>query len=126
MDHDDVLEPDAIHHLIATAAKTDADLLYSDEALTSEDSSVVLDVRARPAFSYDYYLSHPYFVHLVAVRTEIARRIGGFDAGLTISADIDFVLRAIEQSRSVAHIPRVLYRWRTHVTSTGHDRRRPR
>jgi GT2 family glycosyltransferase len=122
MDHDDVLEPDAIHHLIATAAKTDADLLYSDEALTSEDSSVVLDVRARPAFSYDYYLSHPYFVHLVAVRTEIARRIGGFDAGLTISADIDFVLRAIEQSRSVAHIPRVLYRWRTHVTSTGHDR----
>jgi GT2 family glycosyltransferase len=33
---------------------------------------------------------------------------------------VDFVLRAIEQSRSVAHIPRVLYRWRTHTTSTGH------
>jgi GT2 family glycosyltransferase len=122
MDHDDVLEPDAIHHLIATAMKTDADLLYSDEALTGEDSSVVLDVRARPAFSYDYYLSHPYFVHLVAVRTDIAQRIGGFDAKLAISADVDFILRAIEQSRSVAHIPRVLYRWRTHASSTGHDK----
>jgi GT2 family glycosyltransferase len=122
MDHDDVLEPDAIHHLIATARKTDADLIYSDEALTGEDSSVVLDVRARPAFSYDYYLSHPYFVHLVAVRTEIAQRIGGFDASLTISADVDFILRVIEQSRSVAHIPRVLYRWRTHEASAGHER----
>jgi O-antigen biosynthesis protein len=120
MDHDDVLEPDAIHHLIATARRTGADFLYSDEALTGEDSSVILDVRARPAFSYDYYLSHPYFVHLVAVRSEIAQRIGGFDANLTISADVDFILRAIEQSRSVAHIPRVLYRWRTHKTSTGH------
>ena len=122
MDHDDVLEPDAIHHLIATARKTGADFLYSDEALTGEDSSVVLDVRARPAFSYDYYLSHPYFVHLVAVRTEIAQRIGGFDTELTISADVDFILRAIEQSRSVAHIPRVLYRWRTHKTSAGHEK----
>ena len=122
MDHDDLLEPDAIHHLIATAQKTGADFLYSDEALTSEDSAVVLDVRARPAFSYDYYLSHPYFVHLVAVRTEIAQRIGGFDSRLSISADVDFILRAIEHSRSVAHIPRVLYRWRTHKTSTGHNR----
>jgi GT2 family glycosyltransferase len=122
MDHDDVLEPDAIHHLITTARTTGADLLYSDEALTGEDSAVVLDVRARPAFSYDYYLSHPYFVHLVAVRTEIAQRIGGFDTNLTISADVDFILRAIEQSRSVAHIPRVLYRWRTHETSAGHDK----
>ena len=122
MDHDDVLEPDAIHHLIATARKTGADFLYSDEALTGEDSSVVLDVRARPAFSYDYYLSHPYFVHLVAVRSEIAQRIGGFDASLAISADVDFILRAIEQCRSVAHIPRVLYRWRTHKTSAGHEK----
>ena len=49
MDHDDVLEPDAIHHLIATARKTGADVLYSDEALTGEDSSVVLDVRGAPS-----------------------------------------------------------------------------
>jgi GT2 family glycosyltransferase len=122
MDHDDVLEPDAIYHLLSTALKTGADFLYSDEALTGEDSSVVLDVRARPAFSYDYYLSHPYFVHMIAVRTEIAQRIGGFDTNLSISADVDFILRVIEQSRSVAHIPRVLYRWRTHATSTGHEK----
>lgn len=120
MDHDDVLEPDAVHHLLKTARETGADFIYSDEAITTEDSAIVLDVRARPAFSHDYYLSHPYFVHMVALRTEIAQRLGGFDESLTISADVDFVLRAIEESRSVAHVPRVLYRWRTHETSTGH------
>ncbi|MCB8880346.1 glycosyltransferase [Acidisoma cellulosilytica] len=122
MDHDDVLEPDAVHHLITAARKTGADFIYSDEALTAEDSSVVLDVRARPAFSHDYYLSHPYLVHMIAVRTEIAQRIGGFDASLAISADVDFILRVIEESQRVAHIPRVLYRWRTHATSTGHEK----
>ena len=122
MDHDDVLEPDAVHHILTTARKTGADLIYSDEVLTAEDSSVVLDVRGRPAFSHDYYLSHPYFVHMVTVRTEIAQRIGGFDSALAISADVDFILRAIEESHGVAHIPRVLYRWRTHVTSTGHEK----
>lgn len=122
MDHDDVLEPDAVHHILATAKATGADLIYSDEALTGEDSSVVLDVRARPAFSHDYYLSHPYFVHMIAVRTRIAQDIGGFDVNLAISADVDFVLRVIERSGTVAHIPRVLYRWRTHAASTGHAR----
>ncbi|GAB0116970.1 glycosyltransferase family 2 protein [Acidisoma sp. 7E03] len=120
MDHDDVLEPDAVHHLLKTARETGADFIYSDEAITTEDSSVVLDVRARPAFSHDYYLSHPYFVHMLALRTEIAQRIGGFDERLAISADVDFVLRVIEESRVIAHVPRVLYRWRTHETSTGH------
>ena len=122
MDHDDVLEPDAVYLLLKAAAETGADFIYSDEAITTEDSSIVLDVRGRPAFSYDYYLSHPYFVHMIALSTEIAQRIGGFDDRLAISADVDFVLRAIEASRAVAHVPRVLYRWRTHGTSTGHAR----
>ena len=77
-------------------------------------------MRLRPAFCHDYYLSHPYFVHIVCARTDLARRIGGWDESLSISADVDFVLRAIEASRNVVHVPAILYRWRTHATSTGH------
>lgn len=124
MDHDDVLEPDAVHALLTAARSTGAELLYSDEAVTSEDANDILDVRARPAFSYDYYLSHPYFVHLVCVRTELARRLAGYDEAMPVSADVDFVLRSLEGSRRVAHVPRVLYRWRTHGGSTGHLRQR--
>jgi GT2 family glycosyltransferase len=120
MDHDDRLEPDAAWQLIRAARETDADLLYSDEAQTAENIDAITELRLRPAFSHDYYLSHPYFVHIVCARTDIARRIGGWDETLAISADVDFVLRMIEAARIVTHVPAVLYRWRTHGGSTGH------
>jgi GT2 family glycosyltransferase len=120
MDHDDTIEPDAAWQLIRAARATNADLLYSDEAQTDENIEGITELRLRPAFSHDYYLSHPYFVHLVCVRTELARRMGGWDERMAISADVDFVLRAIEHADAVAHVPAVLYRWRTHATSTGH------
>ena len=82
MDHDDTIEPDAVFKLAEAALQTSADLVYSDEAITAEDIGSVIEVRARPAFSHDYYLAHPYFVHLVCVRTEIARRLGGWDETL--------------------------------------------
>jgi len=120
LDHDDYLEPDAVWQLIRAAQLTDADLLYGDEVLTDENLRGVLEFRLRPAFSHDFYLSHPYFVHPICVRTEIARAIGGWDENLAISADVDFVLRVIEAAKRVAHVPAVLYRWRTHPASTGH------
>jgi len=120
VDHDDRLEPDAAWQLISAAKQTGADLLYSDEAQTAENTEAITELRLRPAFSHDYYLSHPYFVHLVCARTDIARRIGGWDENLAISADVDFVLRMIEAARAIAHVPAVLYRWRTHAASTGH------
>ncbi len=122
LDHDDALEPDAVWQLLRAIARTDADLLYTDEALTGETLDDVTEIRARPAFSHDYYLSHPYFVHLLCVRTQLARELGGWDEAMPISADVDFVLRALERARGVAHIPAVLYRWRTHAASTGHAR----
>ena len=121
MDHDDAIEPDAVWQLIRAARRTGADLLYSDEATTDQTIAGVADVKCRPAFSYDYYLSHPYFVHMLCVRTAIARQIGGWDEGMAISADVDFVLRVLEQARVVAHVPAVLYRWRTHGGSAGHQ-----
>ena len=122
LDHDDVIEPDAVWKLAEAAQQTGADLVYSDEAITTDDINAVVEVRARPAFSWDYYWSHPYFVHLIAVRTSIAHQIAGWDETMAISADVDFVLRVLEASRIVAHVPRVLYRWRTHTSSTGHTK----
>ena len=123
LDHDDALEPDAVWHLTEAAQRTGADLLYSDEVLTGPVLDQLIELRARPAWSHDYYLSHPYFVHLVAVRTTMAHALAGYDETMTISADVDFVLRAVERAGSIAHIPRVLYRWRISADSTGQRRR---
>ncbi len=120
IDHDDRLEPDAAWQLIRAARETDADLLYSDEAQTAENIDAITELRLRPAFSHDYYLSHPYFVHLVCARTDIARRIGGWDESLAISADVDFVLRMIEhRKRGDACAGRAVslaHAWRQHRT----------
>jgi len=123
LDHDDCLEPDAVYCLIKAIGETDADFLYSDEVLTHEDIGSIMEVRARPAFSYDYYLSHPYFVHMICVRTSIAHQVAGWNESMKISADVDFVLRVLETARTVAHVPSVLYRWRTHEKSMGHAKR---
>lgn len=119
LDHDDVLEPDAVLHTLR-AATADVDLVYTDELVVGSDRDAIRLIASRPAFSYDYYVSHPYFVHFIAVRRQIASVIGGWDDGMKISGDVDFVLRAIERSRAVAHVPVPVYRWRTHAESAGH------
>jgi GT2 family glycosyltransferase len=119
LDHDDYLEPDAIYEL-QKAVNQSSDLIYSDEMITNVNIDQPVSVSARPAFSYDYYLSHPYFVHLICVNKHLAIAVGGWNEEMSISADVDFVLRVLEKSRIVTHIPKVLYRWRTHPESTGH------
>lgn len=122
LDHDDRLEPDAVHRVLL-AAREGADLLYSDEIITGQDIGELLHLVARPAFSHDYYLSHPYFVHFIAVRRALALALGGWDEGMAISADVDFVLRVLGRAETVTHIPLPLYRWRTHAGSAGHARK---
>ena len=119
MDHDDILEPDACYWLLRGAA-SGADLVYSDEVVTGVSAASLMRLVARPAFSYDYYLSHPYFVHLVCVRRSLAEAIGGWDESMSISGDVDFVLRVLEKAGAVAHVAAPLYRWRTHPGSAGH------
>jgi len=120
MDHDDVLEPDAVWQVLRASRTTGADLLYSDEVLTTENINEFIEFRLRPAFSHDYYLSHPYFVHFICCRTALARSLGGWDETMPISADVDFTLRMIEVAQLITHVPAVLYRWRTHANSAGH------
>ena len=121
MDHDDYLEPHALHRFAQAIIETDADLLYADEALTSEDLNHVHQIKTCPAFSHDYYLSHPYVVHPICARTNLAKATGGLNTSLKVSHDVDMFLRLIEKANTIAHIPDVLYRWRLHQSSTSHS-----
>ncbi len=121
LDHDDVLEPQALHRVAkAVLSEHRPGLIYSDEALTWTDLADVYAVRARPQFSHDYYLCHPYFVHLVALRSDLVKQVGGWNESLKTSHDVDLVLRVLEVADRVTHIPDVLYLWRTHPGSLGH------
>jgi len=122
LDHDDILEEQAIFRVAECVETDDPDMLYSDEALISGDGSVVIGYAFRPAFSPELLRSHPYIVHLVGFRTQLLTDIGGFDESLSISQDYDLILRASEKAGCIVHIPEILYRWRTYENSAGHQK----
>jgi GT2 family glycosyltransferase len=72
-------------------------------------------------FSPEYLRSHPYIVHLIGFRPSLLRELGGLDETLRISQDYDLVLRASERAQKIVHIPEMLYRWRIHGASAGHE-----
>lgn len=122
LDHDDLLQPQAIYRVAQSVLADDPDMLYSDEVLVDADARSVLQYFHRPAFSPEYLRSHPYIVHLVGFRTALLRELGGFDEQLRISQDYDLILRVSERARTIVHLPEILYQWRTHLGSAGHEK----
>jgi glycosyltransferase involved in cell wall biosynthesis len=122
LDHDDRLEEQALFRVAESILDDQPDMIYSDEALLSEDGRNAIAFVFRPAFSLELLRSHPYIVHLVAFRTALLRQLGGFDETLNISQDYDLILRVAEKARVIVHIPEVLYLWRQQQESFGHNK----
>ena len=121
LDHDDVLEPDALAEVVvAIASGDDVDVVYSDEDKLDE-----LDRRYLPMFKPDWdpdlLLVYPYLGHLTVIRRDIVVRIGGFRTEFDGSQDYDMMLRATELARRVVHVPKVLYHWRAVPGSAALD-----
>jgi GT2 family glycosyltransferase len=123
LDHDDVLEPDALFENVKWLQDhRDADLIYSDEDKLTEqgfDAPIF-----KPDWSPDYFLSCNYICHFTIIRRELVRKIGGFRSEFDGAQDYDLFLRVIEQTDRIDHIPRVLYHWRRSLTSTADNIRR--
>lgn len=123
LDHDDLLSPDALYQIAKRIANTEAEFLYSDEALFDTDYMRPTAAHFKPDYSPQYLLNVNYIAHLAAVKKDLFRRVGEFRAAFDGSQDLDLYLRILEETQSAAHIRRVLYYWRQHAgsTSTGVD-----
>jgi GT2 family glycosyltransferase len=123
LDHDDLLEPDALFRAAEMLQEhREADLIYSDEDKLTEHG---LDgPLLKPDWSPDLFLSLNYIGHLTLARRAIARDIGGFRSEFDGAQDYDFYWRFVEGTRAIYHIPRVLYHWRRTPESTAHNIRR--
>jgi GT2 family glycosyltransferase len=53
-----------------------------------------------------------YTCHLMAVRRSVMESIGGFRVGYEGAQDYDLLLRIMERTSTIHHIPKILYRWR--------------
>ncbi len=119
MDHDDLLAPDALHHVVKRLnIDRTLDILYTDEDKVDEQGHHS-DPHFKPQWCPDHLLSRNYFGHLVVVRTALLREVGGCRPGFEGSQDYDLLLRLTERSERIAHIPRVLYHWRIHAASAA-------
>ncbi|WP_445304648.1 glycosyltransferase [Microcoleus sp. Pol7_A1] len=119
LDNDDELTPDALGEVaLYFAAHPATDFLYSDDDKIDTKGRRFAP-QFKPEWSPELLLSYMYLGHLCAVRKHIFEQIGGLRLGLEGSQDYDFALRATEISRHVAHLPLVLYHWRTAPGSTA-------
>ena len=120
LDHDDVLEPDALFQNVKLLQENPGvDLIYSDEdKLTDQgfDSPIL-----KPDWSPDFFLSCNYLCHMIFLRRDLVREVGGFQPQFDGSQDYDLLLRVTERTNRIHHIPRVLYHWRRSENSSASD-----
>lgn len=121
MDHDDLITEEALFRVAESILVDNPDIVYSDEAITNSQGKIQT-FTYRPMFSLEYLRSHPYIVHFVGFKTELLKQVGGFNPSLKISQDYDLILRIVEQAKTIVHIPQVLYLWRIHQSSAGHQK----
>ncbi len=120
LDHDDLLEPDALYEVAACIAKNaQTDMVYTDEDKVNRKGTKFATPNFKPDFNLDLLRSNNYICHFLVVRASLARAVGGFHAEFDGAQDYDFILRCAEQARAIGHVPRVLYHWRTHDGSTS-------
>src|SRR5262249_23106622 len=91
LDHDDLLEPDALFHFAKFLQDhLDAELVYSDEDKLTERG--LESPLFKPDWSPDFFLSYNYIGHLTAMRREIVERAGRFRAEFDGAQDYDLYL----------------------------------
>lgn len=118
LDHDDELTSDALYHVVKAINDHNPDLIYSDEDKLSLEG-YYLEPHFKPDYSPDLIFSINYICHLSVYRKTLLNQAGYYREGFEGSQDHDLVLRALDHTDRVHHIPRVLYHWRMIPGSTA-------
>ena len=117
-DHDDMLDPFALLKYAQRIGQDPTlDALYCDEDFLNEEGQYVAP-HFKSDFNLDLLRCHNYITHLLAVRATYAKDLmlrSEFDG----AQDYDFLLRLVERTTNIAHVPDVLYHWRISDTSTA-------
>ena len=120
LDHDDLLAPNALYEVVKAINETkDVDVVYTDEDKVTADLSEHFQPHFKPDFNLDLLRSNNYICHFFVVRRSILAQTGGFRKEFDGAQDHDLIFRCTEQAREIAHVPEILYHWRTHRESTA-------
>lgn len=119
LDHDDLLSKDALFEVVKTINEEDEpDFIYSDEDKIDENYER-FEPYFKPYFSPETLECNNYITHFVVVKKDLIDEVGLLDSRFNGAQDFDFVLRATEKAHKIIHIPKILYHWRVHESSTA-------
>lgn len=120
-DHDDLLTPDALYEIVLALQNEKYDIIYTDEDKLNNKTKTLVDPNFKPDFSIDLFRSHNYITHFFVVSTDIIKGVGGFRSEFDGSQDYDLMFRCIEKAKGIYHVPKILYHWRMHASSTAEN-----
>lgn len=119
-DCDDLYAPNALYEVAKKLNEDETlDFIYSDEDKISEDGKVRRDPFFKPDWSPETFMSYMYTCHLSVYRKSLLDKVGGLRVGFEGSQDYDLVLRIMEETSHIGHVPKVLYHWRMRKESTA-------
>ena len=122
LDHDDILEPDALFRYVAALNKGAKDerpqVLFCDEDMfqkTGEWGQPVFKTQ----LNVDLLYSHNCVTHFLMVEKALIDRIGMSPEDVAGAQDYDLTLRCLAAGARFEHVAHVLYHWRVHPGSTA-------
>lgn len=137
LDHDDVLEKDALYHIYQKISENECDMVYTDEDKMSFDDLTFFEPNFKPDFNPDYLLTNNYICHFTVLKSALMKKLK-FREAYDGAQDYDLFLRAAFEidreysdshdpifknrkllQKKIGHVNKVLYHWRAHSGSTA-------
>lgn len=120
VDHDDTLELNALYECVNVLNRyPETEFIYTDEDKVSQDGKEYYHPHFKPDFNLDLLRSQNYISHLCVVKKTLLEEVGYLNPQYNGSQDYDFILRCVEKTDDIYHIPKVLYHWRVHPNSVA-------
>lgn len=121
LDHDDKLAPDALLSMAEAIAESPDTLLFFSDEDKLDAAGQRTQPFFKPAWDGEWIRTTNCVLHLLVVRTQTLRALGGLASGIDGAQDWDLVLRVAEVAgrARIRHLPQVLYHWRELPGSTA-------
>ncbi len=120
LDQDDILHPSVLYEYVKAINEKDADYLYCDEAtFKSDDINKMLTMHFKPDFAPDNLRANNYICHFSVFKRSLLEGDELFRTKYDGSQDHDMILRLTDNARTIVHVPRLMYYWRSHSGSVA-------
>ena len=113
MDHDDTLAPDALYECVKVLNREpDVEVIYTDSDKLSENGKRYSEPCFKPDFNMELLRCQNYICHLTVIQKRFLDKVGYLNSDYSGVQDYDHILRCVERTNRIVHIPKILYHWR--------------